>query len=126
MIYEKYVILTKGKEETDKVYNLLFKSNMINIFRMLTLDIILMDSTCGAQDWMEIIEEETGIKTTVMLIEELYFTDDTPKEMVDGMAKFISDADISDDINYFLDLMSKNEFLTGKQQQRLRDLCKTC
>ena len=126
MIFEKLAIITDGKETTLKVVELFAPYMAVDYYELLCESIILLDSNNGIQDWTEIIKEDLGVDVKVMLIEDLKFSDDTPIEFTNGVEEFIKKADISYDINYFLDLLIEkggNKYLlTPKEQQRLWEL----
>lgn len=127
MIYEKLAIITDGKETTLKVVDLFAPYMAVDSYELLCYDIILLDTNNGIDDWKEIIKEDLGIDVKIMLIEDLKFSDDAPKDLHLGVEQFIKKADISDDINYFLDLLIEKKelyLLTPKEQQRLRELSK--
>ena len=105
MIFEKLAIITDGKETTCKVVELFAPYMAVNIYELLCYDIILVDSNIGIDDWTEIIKEDLGVDVKVMLIEDLKFTEDAPNYLQLGITKFIKKADISDDINHYLDLI---------------------
>ena len=127
MIYEKLAIITDGKETTLKVVELFATYMAVDYYELLCHDIILLDSNNGIEDWTEIIKEDLGIDVKVMLIENLKFSDDAPAEFNFRVGEFIKKVDISEDINYFLDLIiergGENE-LTPKETQRLWELSK--
>lgn len=125
MIYEKLAILTDGKETSLKVIELFAPYMSVDSYELLCYDIILLDTTSGIQDWTELIKRDLDIDVKVMLIEDLKFNADAPEGLPLGLEQFIKKADISYDINYFLDLIIEkgNRFLlTGKERQRLREL----
>lgn len=125
MVYEKLAIVTDGKETTLKVVDLFAPYMAVNIYELLCHDIILLDSNNGIEDWTEIIKEDLGVDVKVMLIEDLKFKADAPDGLQDCVDEFIKKANISDDINYFLDLIIEkgNKYLlTPKEQQRLNEL----
>jgi hypothetical protein len=122
MIYEKYIIVTDGIESTNKIVDLLGQSNMLNAYKALTLDIILIDSSCGEQDWVETIKNHLNLDVKVTSFADFKWADNTPQEITDAFNQFIADVDISDDLNYFLDLISEKgseDLLTPKERQRL-------
>ncbi len=125
MVYEKLAILTDGKETSLKVIELFVPYMSVNTYDLLCYDIILLDSTSGIQDWTELIKRDLGIDVKVILIEDLKFSNEAPIELSNRVEKFIKEADISYDINYFLDLIIEKGdrfLLTGKERQRLREL----
>ena len=125
MVFEKLAIVTDGKETTLKIVDLFAPYMAVNIYELLCYDIILLDTNNGVEDWTEIIKEDLGVDVKVMLIEDLKFSDDAPKDLQLGVDEFIKKANISDDINYFLDLIIEkgNKYLlTPKEQQRLHEL----
>lgn len=125
MVYEKLAILTDGKETSLKVIELFVPYMSVNTYDLLCYDIILLDSTSGIKDWTELIKRDLGIDVKVILIEDLKFSNDAPIELSNSVEKFIKEADISYDINYFLDLIIEKGdrfLLTGKERQRLREL----
>ena len=125
MIFEKLAIITDGKETSCKVVELFAPYMAVNIYELLCYDIILVDSNIGIDDWTEIIQEDLGVDVKVMLIENLKFSEDAPKCLQLVVAEFIKKADISDDINHYLDLIiekGSKYSLTPKEQQRLNEL----
>jgi len=125
MIYEKLAILTDGKETSLKVIELFAPYMSVDSYELLCYDIILLDTTSGIQDWTELIKRDLDIDVKVMIVEDLKFSDDAPEGLPLGLEQFIKKADISYDINYFLDLIIEkgNRFLlTDKERQRLREL----
>ncbi len=125
MIFEKLAILTDGKETSLKVIELFAPYMSVNIHDLLCYDIILLDSTSGIKDWTELIKRDLGIDVKVILIEDLKFSNEAPIALSYRVEKFIKEADISYDINYFLDLIIEKGgrfLLTGKERQRLREL----
>lgn len=127
MIYEKLAIITDGEETTLKVVELFAPYMAVSSYELLCYDIILLDTTNGVDDWTEIIKDDLGVDVKVMPIDKLKFSDDAPEGLQLGVELFIKKADISDDINYFLDLMNEkgNKYLlTPKEQQRLDELSK--
>ena len=125
MVYEKLAILTDGKETSLKVIELFAPYMSVNTYDLLCYDIILLDSTSGIQDWTELIKRDLGIDVKVILIEDLKFSNEAPIALSNRVEKFIKEADISYDINYFLDLIIEKGgrfLLTGKERQRLREL----
>lgn len=127
MIYEKLAIITDGKETSIKVIELFAPYMAVDSYVLLCNDIILLDSNNGIEDWTEIIKEDLGVDVEVMLIENLNFSNDAPEGLQNAVNDYIKKADISDDINYFLDLISQKGSkysLTPKEQQRLDELSK--
>lgn len=125
MIFEKLAIVTDGKETTLKIVDLFGPYMAVNIYELLCYDIILLDTNIGIEEWVEIIKEDLGVTVKAMLIEDLKFSDDAPENLQVGVDEFIKKANISDDINYFLDLIIEkgNKYLlTPKEQQRLNEL----
>jgi hypothetical protein len=125
MIYEKLAILTDGKETSLKVIELFAPYMSVDSYELLCYDIILLDTTSGIQDWTELIKRDLDIDVKVMLIEDLKFSDNAPEGLPLGLEQFIKKADISYDINYFLDLIIEKGnriYLTGKERQRLKEL----
>lgn len=127
MIYEKLAIITDNLETSEKVIKLFAPYMAVNVYTLLSADIILLDTNNGVNDWIEIIKDELNINVEVLPIETLKFTTDAPKELVIGIENFIKKTDISDDIDYFLDLINEKGskyLLTPKEQQRLNELSK--
>ena len=127
MIFEKLAIITDGKETSYKVVELFAQYMSVYTYELLCNDIILLDTTSGIQDWNELTKRDLGIDVKAMLIEDLKFSDDAPKELQLGVEEFIKKADISYDINHFLDLIIEKGdriFLSDKERQRLRELAK--
>ena len=127
MIYEKLAIITDGKETSIKVIELFAPYMAVDSYVLLCNDIILLDSNNGIEDWTEIIKEDLGVDVEVMLIENLNFSNNAPEGLQNAVNDYIKKADISDDINYFLDLISQKGSkysLTPKEQQRLDELSK--
>lgn len=125
MIYEKYAILTDNYETSLNVIELFGEYMAVNEYEFLCNDIILIDSTNGIDDWKTIIKNELGIDVKVILIEELTFDANAPVELAEGVEEFIKKVNISEDINYFLDLVTEKGgavFLNGKERQRLQEL----
>jgi len=125
MIFEKLAIITDGKETTLKVVELFGPYMAVNSYVLLCHDVILLDSNNGIDDWTEIIQEDLGVDVKVMLIEDLKFSEDAPIELKEAVDDFVKKANISDDINYFLDLIiekGSKYSLTPKEQQRLNEL----
>jgi hypothetical protein len=125
MIYEKLAILTDGKETSLKVIELFNPYMSVDSYELLCYDIILIDTTSSIQDWTELIKRDLNIDVKVMLVEDLKFSDDAPEGLPLGLETFIKKADISYDINYFLDLIIEKGdriYLTGKERQRLKEL----
>lgn len=125
MIYEKYAILTDSKETSLKVIELFGPYMAVNYYEFLCNDIILLDSNNGVDDWKTIIKNELDIEVNVIPIEDLKFDTNAPTELAAGVEEFIKKANISDDINYFLDLITEKGgivWLTSKEQQRLDEL----
>lgn len=125
MIYEKYAILTDNYETSLNVIELFDEYMAVNEYEFLCNDIILIDSTNGIDDWKTIIKNELGIDVKVILIEELKFDTNAPIELAEGVEEFIKKVNISEDINYFLDLVTEKGgavFLNGKERQRLQEL----
>lgn len=125
MVYEKLAILTDGKDTSLKVIELFAPYMSVNTYDLLCYDIILLDSTSGIKDWTELIKRDLEIDVKVILIEDLKFSNEAPIALSNRVEKFIKEADISYDINYFLDLIIEKGdrfLLTGKERQRLREL----
>lgn len=125
MIYEKYAILTDNYETSLNVIELFDEYMAVNEYEFLCNDIILIDSTNGIDDWKTIIKNELNIDVKVILIEELTFDANAPVELAEGVEEFIKKVNISEDINYFLDLVTEKGgavFLNGKERQRLQEL----
>jgi len=125
MVYEKLAIITDSKETTLKVIELFGPYMAVNVYDLLCYDIVLLDTCNSAQDWIDIIKEDLDIDVKVIPIEELKFKDDAPEGFNKGVDEFIKKADISDDINYFLDLVTEKggvNWLTAKERQRLHEL----
>ena len=125
MIYEKYAIITKDYEESKKVIDLLREGTSIYMFRLLLENLILIDTTDGESDWEETIKEHLNINVKIMPIDEFLAIDNTPEEVLTESNRFIRDANISDDIDYFLEIVGRKcgaVYLSGKERQRLQEL----
>jgi hypothetical protein len=125
MIYEKYVIITDNQETSLKVIDLFEPYMAVDTYEFLCNDIILIDTNNDADTWKAIIKNELGVDVKVMPIEELKFDDKAPIGLAEGVEEFIKKVNISEDINYFLDLVSKKggtTWLSDKERQRLHEL----
>jgi hypothetical protein len=125
MIYEKYVIITDSQETSLKVIDLFEPYMAVDTYEFLRNDIILIDTNNDADTWKAIIKNELGVDVKVMPIEELKFDDKAPIGLAEGVEEFIKKVNISEDINYFLDLVSKKggtTWLSDKERQRLHEL----
>ena len=128
MIYEKLAIITRNLEESHKIIDLFNPYMAVNTYLLLCNDIILLDTCNGINDWKEIIDKELSISVLITEIEKLKFCESEYNVLNEVKLKFIKDADISDDIDYFLDLIIEKGnlyFLGAKEMQRLMELSKS-
>jgi hypothetical protein len=128
MIYEKLAIITRNLEESHKIIDLFNPYMAVNTYLLLCNDIILLDTCNGINDWKEIIDKELSISVLITEIEKLKFCESEYNVLNEAKLKFIKDADISDDIDYFLDLIIEKGnlyFLGAKEMQRLMELSKS-
>lgn len=128
MIYEKLAIITRNLEESHKIIDLFNPYMAVNTYLLLCNDIILLDTCNGINDWKEIIDKELSISVLITEIEKLKFCESEYNVLNEAKLKYIKDADISDDIDYFLDLIIEKGnlyFLGAKEMQRLMELSKS-
>ncbi len=117
--------MTDSQETSLKVIALFDPYMAVDTYEFLCNDIILIDTDNDADTWKAIIKNELGIDVKVMPIEDLKFIDETPIEILEGIEAFIKRTNISEDINYFLDLVAKKggvTWLSAKEVQRLHEL----
>jgi hypothetical protein len=122
MVYEKFLIKVKGLNESLLVYDVLQKNGATNKVMIVGGGLICLDGVYSVDELIELFY------TIDLNIQVNYLNTKITNDIVwaeDIIKEFIDKADISNDVNHFLDLINERggqEYLTPKELQRLNEI----